>query len=194
MAGTRQFNEADMLDKALSLFWRKGYKATSMIDLANETGVQRGSLYNAYNNKSTLFIKAFDNYSKKLLKLTEESLSDPQLKTAIMTFFESMTRRLCKESSNNGCLSTRAIMEANEQDEHIRNKLVQLLDDIERAIQQRLEKGVKDKEFSGDPEETARYLVTLTRGLAVIERVYYDESRIQKIYCTAIKMLPFHEN
>ena len=47
MAGVRQFNEDDAFAHALDVFWRKGFRATSMLDLAEATGVQRGSLYNA---------------------------------------------------------------------------------------------------------------------------------------------------
>jgi AcrR family transcriptional regulator len=194
MAGTRQFNESDMLNKALQLFWRKGYQATSMIDLAKETGVQRGSLYNAYSDKSTLFIKAFQNYSSRLLGLMENSLSHPDTKTAITQLFDSITERMRNNPENNGCLSTRAIMEAKETDERIKEKLTELLNDMESIIQQRLEKGKKDGQFMGEPQDIARYLVALSRGIAVTERVYCDKSRIQKIYCTAIEMLPFNEN
>ncbi|MCZ7153843.1 TetR/AcrR family transcriptional regulator, partial [Salmonella enterica] len=57
MAGVRQFDEGLALDKALALFWQKGYAATSMQELAAATGVQRGSLYNAYGDKETLFLR-----------------------------------------------------------------------------------------------------------------------------------------
>ena len=51
MVGTRQFDEDEMLAGALEVFWRKGFTGTSMIDLAEATGIQRGSLYNAYGDK-----------------------------------------------------------------------------------------------------------------------------------------------
>ena len=51
MVGTRQFDEDALLEAALRAFWQNGFVATSMIDVAEATGVQRGSLYNAYGDK-----------------------------------------------------------------------------------------------------------------------------------------------
>jgi AcrR family transcriptional regulator len=190
MAGTRQFNEADMLNKALNLFWEKGFQATSMIDLSKATGIQRGSLYNAYKSKTTLFIKAFDNYAKQLLEQIEELLSHPDLKTAITQFFESMTRRLCEDPQGNGCLSTRTMMESQKKDEIIMEKLIELLDNAEALIRKRLDKAKQLGKYDGNSQDTARYLVALSRGLAVIERVYGDENRMKAVYKTAVDTLP----
>jgi AcrR family transcriptional regulator len=55
MAGTKQFNEEEALDRALDLFWRRGFGPTSMQDLAQATGVIRGSLYHAYGDKQAIF-------------------------------------------------------------------------------------------------------------------------------------------
>ncbi len=67
MAGVRQFDEAAAMEAALSLFWRQGLAATSMPDLAGATGVQRGSLYNAYGDKEAIFLRAFDLYAERFL-------------------------------------------------------------------------------------------------------------------------------
>ena len=51
MAGVRQFDEQEVIAVALDVFWRKGLHDATMQDLAAATGVQRGSLYNAYGDK-----------------------------------------------------------------------------------------------------------------------------------------------
>ena len=56
MVGTRQFDEDALLEAALNTFWQNGFTATSMIDVAEATGVQRGSLYNAYGDKRGIFL------------------------------------------------------------------------------------------------------------------------------------------
>jgi AcrR family transcriptional regulator len=190
MAGTRQFDEGLALEKALNLFWKKGFNATSMLDLAKETGVQRGSLYNAYKSKTNIFVIAFDNYSTRLLKQIETSLQHPDLRSAINQFFESMTERLCDDSQSRGCLSTRTIMESHKKDKILMEKLVELLDNAEKLIIRRLDKAKSLGVFSGNTQETARYLIALSRGLAVIERVYGEKSRMQSIYRTAVNALP----
>jgi hypothetical protein len=56
MVGIRRFDEDKVLADALDLFWRKGLRATSMLDLAAATGVRRGGLYNDFGDKEHLFL------------------------------------------------------------------------------------------------------------------------------------------
>lgn len=193
MAGKRQFDEAEVLQKTLNLFWEKGYQATSMIDLATATGVQRGSLYNAYGNKKALFIKAFAYYSVPLLTHIEQSLSTPDLKTALSQYFESLIDRITDNSNSKGCFSTKAIMENSKKDDYITQKLQALLSEIESLIKNRLDIAVNGGELRGDSQEIAAYLLALSRGLAVLERVHYDKSKMKGIYKTALQLLQVNE-
>ena len=63
MVGARQFDEQEVIAIALDVFWRKGLHDATMQDLATATGVQRGSLYNAYGDKEAIFLRAFDQYA-----------------------------------------------------------------------------------------------------------------------------------
>ena len=58
MVGAKQFDPAAALDRALAVFWHKGYEATSIQDLELATGLGRGSLYNAFKDKESLFLEA----------------------------------------------------------------------------------------------------------------------------------------
>ncbi len=62
-----EFNRDETLSKAMSVFWQKGYKATSMKDLVDEMGIQPGSIYNTFGDKHSLFIGwAVNHFLKKL--------------------------------------------------------------------------------------------------------------------------------
>src|SRR6266404_1211750 len=67
MVGARQFDEQEVIAIALDVFWRKGLHDATMQDLAAATGVQRGSLYNAYGDKESIFLRAFDQYALQFL-------------------------------------------------------------------------------------------------------------------------------
>src|ERR1700733_4425852 len=60
----REFNVDKALDKALKVFWRKGYEGTSLPDLTRAMGINRPSLYAAFGNKEALFRKAIDRYAQ----------------------------------------------------------------------------------------------------------------------------------
>lgn len=192
MAGTRKFNESEVLDIAIDVFSCKGFNSTTMLDLAKETGVQRGSLYNAYQNKNILFLKAFSHYTEKFLLLMENELRDSDVRAALTQFLETMIERLSGDKQMKGCFSTRTIMEAAQKCPDIHACLIHFLDGVEAIIAKRLTQAVNDQQFTGDPQSTARYLVALTRGMAVVERVYNDKARMTEIYQTALEYLPFN--
>ena len=191
MVGTRKFNEEEVLTLAIDVFWSKGYTATTMLDLAKETGVQRGSLYNAYQNKNTLFLKAFAYYTHGFLISVENQLQQGNAKQAFTHLFHTLVERLTTDKGSKGCFSTRTMMEASQQCPDIDSYLKCFLDGLEGIINHRLEQAIKDGQFSGDALSNARYLTALTRGIAVIERVYDDKARITDIYETALKQMPF---
>jgi AcrR family transcriptional regulator len=191
MVGTRKFNEDEMLSIAIDVFRDKGYTATTMLDLAKETGVQRGSLYNAYQNKNTLFLKAFSYYTQQFLHIIEEDLAHPDAKTAFTQLFNNSVDRLTSDQKRRGCFSTRAIMEAIRQCPDIQHCLCDFLEGLEKKLLERLIIARNEGEFLGEPLRYARYLVALTRGVAVIERAYDDKEHIADIYHTAIEQMPF---
>src|SRR5262249_57323898 len=62
MAGTKQFDHGTVVDRAMMLFWRKGYGRTSIQDVEKATRLRRGSLYNAFGDKQGLFVAALKRY------------------------------------------------------------------------------------------------------------------------------------
>ena len=60
----REFDEEAALEAAMDAFWAKGFEATSMTDLCNCTGLHKGSLYQAFGDKHTLFLKALKHLSE----------------------------------------------------------------------------------------------------------------------------------
>jgi len=68
MARPKKFNEDDVIDKAVKVFWAKGYEAASIQDLIDAMGIQRGSLYGTFGGKQSLFLKSLKRYSKSLLQ------------------------------------------------------------------------------------------------------------------------------
>ncbi len=66
MAGIKQFDRHEVLDRAMAVFWERGYEATSIQDLLEATGINRGSLYATFGNKQQLFLVVLDHYAEKV--------------------------------------------------------------------------------------------------------------------------------
>jgi TetR/AcrR family transcriptional regulator, transcriptional repressor for nem operon len=179
MVGIRQFDEDEALGKALAIFWEKGYVETSMQELAAVTGVQRGSLYNAYQSKEAFFLRVLDVYRDQFLLQVHKSLDKPKLRDAIRNFLYFVIDSMTTGTPTRGCLSTKTALGGDVIEESIRQALQALLDGIEATLYARLSLPEKGSGLILPPEEAARLILTFTRGLVVIERVYQDKKRLR---------------
>lgn len=179
MAGVRQFDEAQALEKALSLFWNKGYANTTMQELAEVTGVQRGSLYNAYGDKETLFLRVFALYRERYAAQMREALDKPRLRDALRSFFAFVVQSITTGEPTRGCLSTKTVVGTENLEAPIQLEIRALLDELESVLYERLSRPEDADQLALPPRQAARLIVTMTRGLVVIERVYQDEKRMR---------------
>jgi TetR/AcrR family transcriptional repressor of nem operon len=189
MVGVRQFDETTVLNTALDVFWRKGLHATSMLDLAEATGVQRGSLYNAYGGKEELFLLAFDIYAENFLGAAREALDNPDPKKALQAFFKVAIANMIAGSPAKGCLTTKTATELSSAEPRVQNKVRKLLSDLEDVIRTALTSGSAGRKLTLSPSQTAEVIVTFTRGLAVMERVHRDPERLSDNAAALVKAL-----
>ena len=73
----REFDADEALDRALEIFWRKGYEGASLAELTEAMGINRPSLYAAFGNKEALFRRALDRYAEGPAAYTREALNAP---------------------------------------------------------------------------------------------------------------------
>jgi AcrR family transcriptional regulator len=188
MAGIRQFNEDEALDQMLGVFWQNGYGATSMQDLAKATGILRGSLYNAYGDKQVLFLLALQRYQTRFLDAAREVLKEADPAVALHNFFaytiKSMTETVALHgqdaaSTTRGCMTTKTATDETAMAEPIRAALRNMLDSLEKVLEERLAQADAAARLRLPPAEAARLAVTLTRGIVVMERVFQDTARLQ---------------
>jgi AcrR family transcriptional regulator len=187
MVGVRQFDEDKVLTDALDVFWRKGLRATSMLDLAEATGVQRGSLYNAYHDKEELFLLAFERYEARFLDMARNALDGPDAAAALTSLFDTIIANTTRGMPSRGCLTTKTAMDSALIGDAIREKLRDLLDRFETVIAAALSR--HEAELALPSRESAVLIVTFTRGLAVMERVYQDRTRLQETASTFVAAL-----
>ncbi|MEW1776620.1 helix-turn-helix domain-containing protein [Streptomyces sp. NPDC086777] len=189
MAGRRQFDEKQALEQVLDVFWRQGYGATSMADLAAATGVQRGSLYNAYRDKEALFLRVFQDYERAFLADAAARLTHPDLRQALLDFFDFTIDSITAGTPARGCLSTRTATDTRAGTEPIRAALRGMLDGLEGVLTQRLSQDDAAGRLTVPPVDAARVLVTATRGNVVVESVYEDPERLRTAARTLVDMI-----
>jgi TetR/AcrR family transcriptional regulator, transcriptional repressor for nem operon len=189
----REFDHDDVLRIAFDQFWRKGVRGTSLSDIARDAGVQRGSLYNAYGSKEALFLSAYERYAGDYLDALQEVLGAGILRKRLTAFFDLTIRNFRSGSPPRGCPTTRGLMELGSDkeglDENARKAFAGLVDRITALVQDALSEGAKRGEFKGDAASAALHIVTVTRGLAVMERAFGDEAQLRKIATNTVDLV-----
>jgi len=188
MVGVRQFDEQEVIALALDVFWRKGLNDATMQDLAEATGVQRGSLYNAYGDKEAIFLRAFDQYAKEFLASVEDLMAEGDLATRLKNFFDSAIVNMTSGSPPRGCLTTRTALNAGISSEAVRARVQDLLGRLEQVVSKAIG-AARDGRPVAEANRLARVVVTFTRGLAVMERAGYSRKQLKESAATFVDAL-----
>lgn len=178
MAGIKQFDETRFLEDALAMFWQQGVVATSMLDLAASTGIQRGSLYNAFGDKEAIFVRAYDLYAEQFLQSVRFCFVGNSAEKMLTAFFRKVISSMRLGTPPRGCLTTKTIGDGSIDSAIVHARVRQLLSDLTEMIERALET-VQDQ-LTLTPAQAARLIVTYSRGLAIMERVHGDHKVLIK--------------
>lgn len=173
MPWDKQYNETEVLDRAMTAFWANGYEATSISDLVAATGINRGSIYSAFEDKRTLFIRSLVHYDRKhrfafLTRMGNEN--DP--KTAVLAVFDAVIASALKGERPSGCLLVNTALELSEHDSEIARIVRDALEEVEQFFARMVKEAREEGLVSGnvDPKQTGATLLALLLGLRVLGR------------------------
>lgn len=192
MARTKDFNEDDVLAKAVCIFWHKGYNGTSMQDLVDGLGISRSSLYDTYGDKHTLFIKALESYkdsaSGELCNIISNTAS---AKEAVRKLFEFTTRELLNDEQHKGCFMVNTEVEVAPHDGEVSTIITQNDQQVEDAFFKAIKKGQDTGEISTnkDARALARFIFNTVKGLRVTAKSTTDKAVFDDIVQLAISVL-----
>ena len=119
----RNFDMDEALDRALDVFWRKGYEGASVSDLTVAMGINPPSLYAAFGNKEGLFRKALDRYTAKHDDFMQEALAWPKARDGIAALLRKTAEALTDKSSPPGCLLVQGIAGAGDHAQMYRKRI-----------------------------------------------------------------------
>ena len=191
MAGVRKFDETAVIDAALRLFWQRGYGATAMADLADATGVQRGSLYNAYGGKEELLLRALDRYAHQQGGAVLAALSEEDPRRAIAGFLQTHLDRMADPENPAGCLMCQMALECGGRDtgpsERVRRQFLRTENALGEVLQRGRDGGLLPKDI--DPASLARFYLGVSRGMAVLHRAYGDLDAVRDMAREALSRL-----
>lgn len=184
MPRTIEFDRDDVLRRAMAVFWRQGYHATSVKDLTAATRLQPGSLYGTFQNKRTLFISALDTYFAEIRQRIEQCLyTEESPLVRLMTFFEMLIDESACDPDNKGCLLVNTLLEIPADDTEINQRVSTMFAEVEREFAHILQEAKSRGELAKnkDPEALARLLITGIYGLRVYFKTQPDPGKLYEI-------------
>jgi TetR/AcrR family transcriptional repressor of nem operon len=192
MPWEKKFDVDEALRLAMEAFWRRGYEATSMQDLVNETGVNRASLYATYGDKRALFLAALKAYDEKVrCRLTRELADRFEPVEAIRRLFAAFGGQLDQAGGNWGCLLTNTALELAAHDQEICEIVAAAQMDLELFIREQIGRGQRSGTIPPalDPQEAASGLLASLLGLLVLIRSRPDKALVSAIVEDAVKRI-----
>lgn len=192
MARTKDFDESEVLNKAMNLFWLKGYNATSMQDLVDGLGISRSSLYDTYGDKHSLFIKALETYqstnSVKICNIINNAKSGRQAIEHMLAF---IAGNLLSDQSHKGCFLVNAEVEVAPHDEQVSRMVCQNDQQIEEIFYDIIKKGQQSGEISNkqDARALARFTFNTVKGMRVTAKSTQDKTVFDDIIRMALLVL-----
>ncbi|MCY6382629.1 TetR/AcrR family transcriptional regulator [Hoeflea prorocentri] len=192
MPWEKSFDLDEATDKAITVFWKKGYEGTSMADLIEGMGINKGSLYNAFGSKKALFDRAllrYDTLNRSAILAQLAKLDDPV--GAIEQLFDGLIAETEADKQQKGCLLINTALELPNHTQDVQVMVTGALGEFEDFFRQLI---VKGKETGQIPEtvnadETAKALLSLVVALRVLARGTYDANALKALKAGALRLV-----
>lgn len=192
MPRVKQFNEDEVLHKAMELFWKKGYNATSMQDIVTCLGINRGSLYDTFGGKQNLFDKSLSLYCSINQEGTKDFLSKQNnVKDGIRNIFKALIGEKGQSIDRRGCFCVNSTNEVAHENKYVNELLNDNRKFYETLFYNFLYKGQKNGEISEekDIKLIAFLIFTLFSGIKVVSKLEKNNERLLDSIDNILKLL-----
>ncbi len=159
------FDEAEVLCAARDRFWSGGYAATSVDDLVAATGLGKGSLYGAFGDKHQLYLRVFDEYCSRVVRIAHRALdgADAGAYQRLCTYVTDVVESAARDTARRGCLLTSWVAAAQREGQ---------------------------LDAAADPRQLATLLHAVQRGAGALAKAGWDPAALRGLAVTALASLP----
>jgi TetR/AcrR family transcriptional regulator, transcriptional repressor for nem operon len=190
MARSKEFDREQVLERAMELFWSRGFEATSIGDLTEHLGIGRQSLYDTFGDKHALYVAALDHYKEGGRMFADEALTRPgQLKRHMREVLRATIDTTLE--TGRACMLLNAAAERCPTDTAVRERFCSNTNAVEEALVRRFRRAREEGELGGerDLRALARYFVTQIYGLQLSARGGIDRRALEQSAEVALSVL-----
>lgn len=192
MARPKKFDENEVLDRALEVFWEKGYHATSYEDLVSRMGINRASIYNTYGDKHQLYTQALQRYrSKSRERFHRWTSANTSIQETIRMILDDAVQESLTDPQRKGCMVVNTTTELGNCDAEVAGIIKENQEKVESVMQELFEKAQNKGEIGSDhnPKALARFYFNTFSGLRVMARANPDVAVFRDVVEVALKVI-----
>ena len=186
------FDRDAALERAMLLFWRHGYEATSMVALTKAMGVTPPSIYAAFGDKKGLFLQAVARYLAGPRTPDEIIATAPSARDAARGLIEGAVVAFTRPDTPPGCLLASSAIACSAEAADVRDELSAIRVDVEASLRARIARGVTDGELAADTdaEALAAYVTTVIQGMSTLARDGAPREKLARVAARAMAAWP----
>jgi len=188
----RAFDPDAALERAMRVFWAKGYEGASLSDLTRAMRINRPSLYAAFGNKEELFRKVLDRYMDGPLAYFGKALAAPRARDVVEQIFFGAATMAGDTRFPSGCLMVQGALAVGNAARSVQKETVGRRAASEVALRRRLQRAKRegDLQKNADPAELARYVMTVLQGMAVQGADGASPEQLRRVAQIALRAWP----
>ncbi|MFD1255925.1 TetR/AcrR family transcriptional regulator [Mucilaginibacter terrae] len=190
MARNVEFNEEKAIQKAMEVFWKKGYNGASLRDLTDAMKINSSSLYNTIGDKLELFVRSVKHYTEIRKKDLQHRAASTESPLAILVKYINDAVEVII-SGDNGCMAIKAVFESATDDQRVKDTLKADSENAYQFIYMLIAEAMKQGEISNeeDPELLADYFISTWTGWYESYLLHKDPVKIKRMAQYFIKQL-----
>ena len=192
MARPREFNADTALERAMELFWSKGYEATSLDDLCEVTGLSRSSLYATFGNKRSLLLQSVDRYVEQRNPRMAALLAQPlPIRDAFAALAGQFIDQIVSGPGRRGCFLGNCAAELPRSDRAALARVRRALESTAATFRDALARAKARGELRADVDvdALARFLTAGFQGLRLVGKVDPRRAVLEDIAATMLQCL-----
>jgi TetR/AcrR family transcriptional regulator, transcriptional repressor for nem operon len=178
----RSFDAEAAVERAMGVFWSRGYHATALPDLLRATRLSRGSLYAAFGDKHSLFLRALDRYiADALTRMGAEFAPGRDPIDGLRAYLAGYVERTSGANGRRGCLLVATAMELAGRDAEVDRRVAGFFKTMETRVADALSRAKAAGRLADgvEPSTAARILVCFVEGLRVVGKTAPARNRSQ---------------
>jgi TetR/AcrR family transcriptional repressor of nem operon len=182
MARTREYDRDDVLDKAVDLFWQQGYKASSVADIVQATGLNTASMYKEFGDKDGLFGEALEHYRRHIMSQRTQILIDQPNLAGVEAFLENVINGAAS-GKYKGCLMMNHLAQQHSISRRAARQIGKFCGAMESLLATALENAQMDGDVPADKDATAlaSFIMCSVHGLVLYGRHANKKSIISNL-------------